>query len=86
MNKEITDYFHAKKRQLSSQSENGGYPKNSVKNLPLFMMFSKRVYRTYCLAIRLMCLRNLENRVNSIFKESGAQGDKQIKAINRYKI
>lgn len=70
MNKEITDYFHAKKRQLSSQSENGGYPKNSVKSLPLFMMFSKRVYRTYCLAIRLICLRNLENRVNSIFKES----------------
>ena len=24
MNKEITDYFNAKKRQLSSQSENGG--------------------------------------------------------------
>ena len=89
MNKEITDYFNTKKRQLSSQSENGGDLKKQYEKLTIVDdVFKEGLQNPDCLSILLMCLCNLETQVNCIFKESAEskesriKGDKQLQDLN----
>lgn len=80
MNKEITDYYMAKKRQLSSQSEDGDDPKK-ICNEPTIIdeVFKEGLQNPDCVAILLHCLRNLEIQVNTIFTESTESKDSRIK-------
>ena len=89
MNKEITDYFNAKKRQLSSQSENGGDLKKQYEKLTIVDdVFKEGLQNPDCLSILLICLCSLETQVNCIFKESAEskesriKGDKQLQDLN----
>ena len=79
MNKEIKDYFNAKKRQLSSQSGNAADPKKQCEKPTIADdVFKETLQNLDCLAILLMCLRNLETQVNSIFKESAESKESRI--------
>ena len=50
------------KRQLSSQSENGGVPKNQCEEHTIVDdIFKESLHKINCLAMLLMCLLNLEN-------------------------
>ena len=80
MNKEITDYFMTKKRLLSSQSENGDSPKKQCGDPTIINdVFKEGLNDPDCLAILLSCLKNLESKVNSIFKDSEEWKESKIK-------
>ena len=77
------------KRQLRSQSKNGGDPKKQCEEPTIIDdVFKEGLQNPDYLAILLMCLCNLENQVSSIFKESAEpkesiiKGNKQLKDIN----
>lgn len=88
-NKEITDYFNTKKRQLSSQSENGEEPKK-VCDEPTIIndVFKEGLNDPDCVAILLNCLKNLETQVNSIYtelaetKQFRIKGDKHLEELS----
>ena len=81
MNKEITDYFNSKKRQLRSQSENGDEPKKQCDESSTIVneVFKEGLGDPDCLAILINCLRNLEIRVNDIFTELSEAREDRIK-------
>ena len=79
MNKEITVYYIAKKRQLSSQSENGDEPKKQCNESTIINdVFKEGLQNPDCIAILLHCLRNLETQVNTIFTESTESKESRI--------
>ena len=78
-----------KERQLSSYSKNGCYPKKQCEEpFTVHNVFKENLQNPDCLAILLMCLRNLETQINSMFKESEEfkesriKGDKQLQELN----
>ena len=85
----LKDYFNAKKRELSSQLENGGDTKKQCEEPTIVDdVFKEGLQNPDCLAILLICLCNLEIQLNSFlkesaeFKESRIQGDKQLQKLN----
>ena len=67
-----------KERQLSSYSKNGCHPKKQCEEpFTVHNVFKENLQNPDCLAILLMCLRNLETQINSRIK-----GDKQLQELN----
>ena len=82
-------YKYQCRRQLSSQSGNGGDPKKQCEEHTVVDdVFKECLKNPDCLNILLMSLHNLENQVNSVVKESAEykknriKGNKQLQDIN----
>ena len=94
LNKEIIDYFNAKKRQLSHQLENGDDPKKQSEETTIADdVFKEGLHKTDCLAIIMASIINVlmqfRNSVKQYFegirdqsKESRIKDAKQQQELN----